>query len=40
MMLLSVGFRLKASKSDALHISSQPFISKNSVYVESKNYAT
>ena len=36
MMLLSVGFGLKASKSDALHISSHPFTSKNSVYVKSK----
>ena len=35
-MLLSVGFGLKASKSDALHISSHPFTTKNSVYVKSK----
>ena len=36
MMLLSVGFRLKASKSDALHIPSHTFLSQNSVYVKSK----
>ena len=39
MMLLSVGFGLKASKSDALHISSHPFTTKNSVYVKSKKNA-